>query len=159
MANNPLKVLQTSGSYTMDYHLRFMSFTKQALDRIRKKRVREMNPNIIALLLIPAIPVGAIGGIMAMSGFGFEGTFGFIYSMFIFIYIIAYTQGSNDCRAFIEANPEKKPLSSSENVMQKLDAIQDLLLQCKSSKVSVADVIPENVSHEKNGFLRHENIR
>ena len=30
---------------------------------------------------------------MAMSGLGFGGTFGFIYSMFIFIYIIAYTQG------------------------------------------------------------------
>ena len=143
----------------MDYHLRFMSFTKRSLDRIRKKRVREMNPNIIALLLIPAIPVGVIGGIMAMSGLGFGGTFGFIYSMFIFIYIIAYTQGSNDYRAFIEANPEKKSLSAPENVMQKLDAIQDLLLQCKSSKGSVADVIPENVSHEKNGFLRHENIR
>ena len=76
---------------------------------------------------------------MAMSGLGFGGTFGFIYSMFIFIYIIAYTQGSNDYRAFIEANPEKKSLSTSENVMQKLDAIQDLLLQCKSSKGSVAE--------------------
>ncbi len=95
-----------------------------------------MNPSIIALLLIPAIPVGAIGGIMAMSGLGFGGTFGFIYSMFIFIYIVAYTQGSNDYRAFIEANPEKKPVSASETVMQKLDAIQDLLLQCKSSKGS-----------------------
>ena len=159
MATNTLKVLQTSGSYAMDYYLRFMSFTKRSLDRIRKKRVREMNPSKIALFLIPAIPVGAIGGIMAMSGLGFGGTFGFIYSMFIFIYIIAYTQGSNDYRAFIEANTEKKSLSAPETVMQKLDAIQDLLLQCKSSKGSVADVIPENVSHEKNGFPRHENIR
>jgi hypothetical protein len=118
-----------------------------------------MDPNIIALLIIPAIPVGVIGGIMAVSGFGFGGTFGFIYSMFIFVYIIAYTQGSNDCCAFIEANPEKKSLSAPENVMQQLDVIQDLLLQCKSSKGSVADVIPENASHEKNGFLRHENIK
>jgi hypothetical protein len=105
-----------------------------------------MNPNIIALLLIPAIPVGVIGGIMAMSGLGFEGTFGFIYSMFIFIYIIAYTQGSNDCRAFIEANTEKKSPSTPETMMQKLDEIQDLLLQCKSSKGSVADIIPENAT-------------
>ena len=94
-----------------------------------------------------------------MSGLGFGDTFGFIYSMFIFIYIIAYTQGSNDYRAFIEANTEKKSVSTTWTVMQKLDAIQDLLLQCKSSKGSVADVITEKVSHEKNGFLRHENIR
>ena len=143
----------------MDYHLRFMSFTKRSLDRIRKTRVTEMNPNIIALLFIPVIPVGAIGGIMAMSGLSFGGTFGFIYSMFIFIYIIAYTQGTNDYHAFIDANTEKKSLSAPETVMQKLDTIHDLLLQCKSSKGSVVDVIQENVSHEKNGFLRHKNIR
>jgi hypothetical protein len=152
MANDTLKCLQTSGGYAMNYYLRFMSFTKRSLDRIRKKSGREMNPNKIALFLIPAIPVGAIGGIMAMSGLGFGGTFGFIYSMFIFIYIIAYTHGTNDYHAFIEANTEKKSLSAPETVMQKLDAIQDLLLKCKSSKGSVADVIPENVSHEKNGF-------
>jgi hypothetical protein len=159
MATKTLKVLQTSGGYAMDYYLRFMSFTKRSLDRIRKKRGREMNPNIIALLLIPAIPVGAIGGIMAMSGLGFGGTFGFIYSMFIFIFIIAYIQGSNDYHVFIEANTEKKSLSSPETVMQKLDAIQDLLLQCKSSKGPIAGIIPENMGHEKNGFVRQENIR
>ena len=96
---------------------------------------------------------------MTMSGLGFGGTFGFIYSMFILIYIFAYTQGSSDYHAFIEANTEKNSVPAPETVMQKLDAIQDLLLQCKSSKGSVVDVIQENVSHEKNGFLKHENIR
>ena len=111
-----------------------------------------MNPNKIALFLIPAIPVGAIGGIQAMSGLGFWDTFGFTYSMFIFIYVIAYTQGSNDNRAFIEANKEKKSVYATWTEMQKLDAIQDLLLQCKPQKGSLADVIPENVSYEENGF-------
>jgi hypothetical protein len=136
MATNNLKILQAFGGYAMDYYLRFMSFTMRSLDRIGKKSGREMNPNIITLLLITAIPVGAIGGIMAISGLGFGGTFGFIYSMFIFIYIIAYTQGSNDYRAFIEANTEKKSVTAPETLIQKLDAIQDLLLQCKSSKGS-----------------------
>jgi hypothetical protein len=136
MANNTLKVLQISGGYAMDYYLGFMSFTKRSLDRIRKKRLKERNPNKVALFLIPAIPVGAIGGIMTMSGLGFGGTFGFIYSMFILIYIIAYTQGSSDYHAFIEASTEKKSVPAPETVMQKLDAIQDLLLQCKSSKGS-----------------------
>jgi len=111
-----------------------------------------MNPNKIALFLIPAIPVGTIGGIQAMSGLGFWDTFGFAYSMFIFIYAIAYTLGSNDYRAFIEANKEKKPkFHATWTEMQKLDAIQDLLLQCKPQKESFADVSPENVSCEKNG--------
>jgi hypothetical protein len=123
-----------------------LTFTKRYLDRARKKRRREMNPNKTALFLIPAIPVGAIGGIMAMSGLGFGGTFGFIYSVFIFIYVIAYTQGSNDSRTFIEANTDKKSAYATWTEMQKLDAIQDLLLQVKSQKGSVADVIPENVS-------------
>lgn len=89
-----------------------------------------MMPNKIALFLIPAIPVGAIGGIMAMSGLGFWDTFGFTYSMFVFIYVIAYNLGSNDCRAFIEANKEKKPeVWATWTEMQKLDAIRDGLLQ------------------------------
>jgi hypothetical protein len=89
-----------------------------------------MIPNKIALFLIPAIPVGAIGGIMAMSGLGFWDTFGFTYSMFVFIYVIAYNLGSKDCRAFIEANKEKKPeVWTTWTEMQKLDAIRDGLLQ------------------------------
>ena len=133
----------------MDYRLQLMSFTKRSLDRIRNKNGKGMNPNKAVLFFIPAIPVGVIGGIMAMSGLGFGGTFGLIYSMFLFIYIIAYTKGSNDYRAFVGVNTEKNALSGPESVVQKLDAIQDLLLQCKSSKGSIANVIPENVSHEK----------
>ncbi len=44
-----------------------------------------MNPNKIALFLIPAIPVGLIGGVLKMSGLGYWDTFGFVYAMFAFI--------------------------------------------------------------------------
>lgn len=115
-----------------------------------------MNTNKIALFLVPAIPVGAIGGILAMSGLGYWDTFGFTYSMFVFVYIIAYTQGSKDFRAFIEANKEKNPDYAAWNEMQKLDAIRDVLLQCKLQKESGADIMQENVSHEENRSPKNE---
>ncbi len=118
-----------------------------------------MIPNIISMFLIPAIPIGAIGGIMAMSGLGYWDTFGFTYSMFIFIYIIAYLQGSKDSRAVIEANTEKKPDYATWTEMQKLDAIKDLLLQTKRQKGSVSDEIQENVNHEENDFPNDDAIK
>jgi len=40
-----------------------------------------MIPNKTALFFIPAVAVGAIGGIQAMSGLEFWDTFGFTYSI------------------------------------------------------------------------------
>ena len=76
--------------------------------------------------------------------------------MFFFVYIAAYAHGGNDYRLFIEANKEKKPDYSKWTEAQKLNAVRDLLLQCKSGKGSVADVFPESVSREKNDFQQSE---
>ncbi len=103
-----------------------------------------MNPNKIALFLIPAIPVGLIGGILKMSGLGYWDTFGFVYSMFAVIYIIAYTHGSGDCSAFIEASRKKTDLYATWTEKQKLEAIREALLQVKQRQDSEGDVTPQN---------------
>ena len=51
-----------------------------------------MIPNKTALFFIPAVAVGAIGGIQTMSGLEFWDTFGFTYSMFFFVYVAAYVR-------------------------------------------------------------------
>lgn len=115
-----------------------------------------MIPNKTALFFIPAVAVGAIGGIQAMSGLEFWDTFGFTYSMFFFVYVAAYVHGGNDYRLFIEAKKEKKPDYSKWTDAQKLDAVRDLLLQCRSGEGSVADVLPESVNREKNDLPQSE---
>jgi hypothetical protein len=113
-----------------------------------------MKPNKTALFLIPAIPVGVIGGIMAMSGLGFGDTFGLIYSLFAIVYVIAYSQGSNDYRAFTEANKKKSEVYASWTDIQKLDAIRDALLRFKPQKGSNENIKPENVDHPENEEAR-----
>ena len=103
-----------------------------------------MNPNKIALFLIPAIPVGLIGGILKMSGLGYWDTFGFVYAMFAFIYIFAYTQGSNDHGAFIEANRKKTDVYATWTEKQKLEAIRKALLQVKERQGSEGEVVRQN---------------
>jgi hypothetical protein len=111
-----------------------------------------MKPNKTALFLIPAIPVGVIGGIMAMSGLGFGDTFGLIYSLFAIVYVIAYSQGSNDYRAFTEANKKKSEVYTSWTDIQKLDAIRDALLQCKPQTEADEGATPANMNHGDNDF-------
>ena len=113
-----------------------------------------MNPNKIALFLVPAIPVGAIGGILAMSGLGYWDTFGFVYAMFAFVYVVAYTQGSSDYRAFIEENRKKADVYATWTEKQKLDAIRDALLRFKPQKGSNENIKPENVDHPENEEAR-----
>ena len=103
-----------------------------------------MNPIKIALFLIPAIPVGLIGGILKMSGLGYWDTFGFVYAMFAFIYIFAYTQGSNDHSVFIEANRKKTDVYATWTEKQKLEAIREALLQVKQRQGSDGEVAPLN---------------
>ena len=103
-----------------------------------------MNPNKIALFLIPAIPVGLIGGVLKMSGLGYWDTFGFVYAMFAFVYIFAYTQGSNDHGAFIEANRKKTDVYATWTEKQKLEAIRKALLQVKERQGSEGEVVRQN---------------
>ena len=103
-----------------------------------------MNPNKIVLFLMPAVPVMLIGGILKMSGLGYWDTFGFVYAMFAFIYIFAYTQGSNDHSSFIEANRRKTDVYATWTEKQKLDAIRDALLQFKPRKGTDEEAAPDD---------------
>ena len=103
-----------------------------------------MNLNKIALFLMPAVPVMLIGGILKMSGLGYWDTFGFVYAMFAFLYVFAYTQGSNDHSAFIEANRRKTDVYATWTEKQKLDAIRDALLKFTPRKGTDEEAAPDD---------------
>ena len=109
-----------------------------------------MNPNKIALFLIPAIPVGLIGGILKMSGLGYGDTFGFVYAMFAIIYIIAYSHGSGDYSAFIEEKRKKTDTYATWTEKQKLEAIREALLQFKPRDTSSEEGGTENADSSGN---------